>query len=121
MKEAVGGFNGDVVIKHVNMNPLVKRYEEGRVGVHQLPPPPLHTAMTQYQKFETNIPRKETARSQSLFPNSCVCERFIYSHDCSAYSTTGKYMDRSLEYKNRSQTHECGNGLRPRNYFSGNT
>jgi hypothetical protein len=36
------------------------------------------TAKTQYQKFETNIPRKGIARPQSQFPHSCVCERFIY-------------------------------------------
>jgi hypothetical protein len=30
-------------------------------------------------------------------------------------------MDRSWEYINRSQTHEYGEGLRPRSSFSGNT
>jgi hypothetical protein len=35
------------------------------------------------------------ARPQSQFSYSCsVCERFIYS----AYSATGKYVDRSWEY-----------------------
>jgi hypothetical protein len=34
------------------------------------------TAKNQYQKFETNIPRKGIARPQSQFPHSCVCERF---------------------------------------------
>ncbi len=33
----------------------------------------------------------------------------VYSHDRSAYSVEGKYVDRSWEYINRSQTHECGN------------
>jgi hypothetical protein len=28
----------------------------------------------------------------------------------SAYFAAGKYVDRSWEYINRSQTHECGNG-----------
>jgi len=32
-----------------------------------------------------------------------------YSHDPSAYSAAGKYVDRSWEYINCSQTHECGN------------
>ncbi len=36
-----------------------------------------HTAKTQYQKFETIIPRKGTARQQSQFLHSCFCERFI--------------------------------------------
>jgi hypothetical protein len=65
------------------------------------------TAKTQYRKFETNTPRKGIARPQSPFPHSCVCEQ--YSHDQSAYSAAGKYVDRSWEYINRSQTHECGN------------
>ncbi len=68
-----------------------------------------HTAKTQYRKFKTNIPIKGIARPQSQFSHSCVCERFIYSHDRSAYSAAGKYVDRSWKYLNRSQTHECGN------------
>jgi hypothetical protein len=43
------------------------------------------TAKTQFRKFETNIPREGIARAQSQFPHSYVCERFIYSHDRSAY------------------------------------
>ncbi len=55
------------------------------------------TAKTQYQKFKTNIPRKQIVRPQSQFPHSCVCERFIYSHNRSAYSAAGKYVDWSWE------------------------
>ncbi len=33
----------------------------------------------------TYITRKEIAQPQSQFPHSCVCGRFIYSHDRSAY------------------------------------
>jgi hypothetical protein len=33
------------------------------------------------RKFETNIPRKGISGPQSQFPQSCVCERIIYSHD----------------------------------------
>ncbi len=58
---------------------------------------------TQYRKFKTNTPSKGIARPQSQFPHSCICERFIYSHDRSAYSAAGKYVDRSWEYINRSQ------------------
>ncbi len=46
----------------------------------------LYTAKNQYQKFETNIPRKEIAQPKSQFPHSCVRERFIYSHNRYAYS-----------------------------------
>ena len=38
-----------------------------------------------------------------------VCERFIYFQDRSVYSSAAKSVDRSWEYINRSQTHECGN------------
>ncbi len=49
-----------------------------------------HTAKTKYRNFETNIPRKGISGFQSQFPHSCVCERFIYSHDRSAYSAGGR-------------------------------
>jgi hypothetical protein len=68
-----------------------------------------YTAKTQYRKFDTNIPRKGIVRPQSQFPHLCVCERFIYSHNRSAYSVIGNYVDQSWEYTNRSQKHECGN------------
>jgi hypothetical protein len=41
--------------------------------------------------------------------HSYICERFIYFQVQSAFSATGKYVDRSWEYINRSQSHECGN------------
>jgi len=44
-----------------------------------------YTAMTQYRKFETNIPRKGIARPQSQFPHPFLCEQFIYSQDRSKY------------------------------------
>jgi hypothetical protein len=69
---------------------------------------PDHTEKTQYQKnFETNIPRKGSARPpQSQFPHSCVYERFyIPTISLSAYSSAGKYVDQSWEYINRSHRH----------------
>ncbi len=63
-----------------------------------------YTVKRQYRKFETNIPRKEIARPQSKFLHSCFCEQFIYFHDRSAYSAAGKYVDRSWEYIDLSQT-----------------
>ncbi len=69
-----------------------------------------YTAKSKCRKFETNIPRKGISGPQSQFPHSCVCEQIIYSHDGSAFSAGGNtYVDRSWEYINRSQTHECGN------------
>jgi hypothetical protein len=69
-------------------------------------PPPPHTAI---RKFKTNIPKKGITRPQSQFPHSCVCERFIYSHDRSAYPAAGNMWTETWEYINRSQTNECGN------------
>jgi hypothetical protein len=48
-----------------------------------------HCKAKKYRNFETNIPRKGISGSQSQFPHSSVCERFIYSHDPSAYSARG--------------------------------
>ncbi len=47
--------------------------------------------------------------SVSQFILSYICKRFIYFQVESAFSAAGKYVDRSLEYINRSQTHKCGN------------
>ncbi len=43
--------------------------------------------------------------SVSTMPHSCICERFIYSQDLSAYFAA----DQSWEYMNHSQIHECRN------------
>ncbi len=40
---------------------------------------------TLQRKSDLCTARKETARPQSQFPHSCICERFIYSHDQSTY------------------------------------
>ncbi len=55
------------------------------------------------------FPEKEL---RSLNPNFHIhvsVSDLIYSHDRSADSAAGKNVDRSWEYINRSQTHECGN------------
>ncbi len=59
----------------------------------------------QYNKIETNIPRKGIARPKSQFPHSCVCERFIYSHGRSASSDAGNmWTDTGNIFINRSHT-----------------
>jgi hypothetical protein len=72
------------------------------------------------------IPRNETAGpcypkqnyicSVSQFPHSCICERFIYSQDRSAYFAAAKEADQSWEYINcyHSQVHICRNWERGR-------
>ncbi len=75
-----------------------------KVGEH------VSIAKNQSRKFETNIPRKGIVRPQSQFPHWCACERFIfivYSHQRSAYSAAENLW--TVEYINRSQTHDCGN------------
>jgi hypothetical protein len=47
------------------------------------------TAKNQYRKFKTNITRKGIVRPQSQFLHACVYERYICSHDRSAYSAAG--------------------------------
>jgi hypothetical protein len=66
------------------------------------------TAKTQYRKYETNIPRKGIV-SVPISTFMYLWAIYVYSHNRSAYSAAGKYADRSWEYINRSQTHECGN------------
>jgi hypothetical protein len=64
--------------------------KKGQTGIRDLPDMN-QTAKKQYRKFETNIPRKGTARLQSQFLHSCfVCEPFIYSSDRPAYTAAGK-------------------------------
>ena len=48
-----------------------------------------YTAKTNYRNFETNIPRIGISGSQSQLPHSCVCVRFIHSHDRPACSAGG--------------------------------
>ncbi len=67
------------------------------------------TMQTMQRNFDLCIPRKGTARPQSQFPHSCVCEQFIYSHDRSTYFHAAEYADRSWEFINRTQKHECMN------------
>ncbi len=55
------------------------------------------------------IPLLGIARPQSQFPNSCVCERFIFSQDLSTYFPAAEQADRSWKYKNLSQIYECRN------------
>jgi hypothetical protein len=60
--------------------------------------------------FDLCIPRNGTARPQSQFPHSCVCERFIYySHDRSTCFPAAEYAYRSWEYIDRTQKRECKN------------
>jgi hypothetical protein len=54
------------------------------------------------KNFKITFPEKELHGISPTF-------HIHVSHDRSAYSTPGKYVDRSWEYINRSQTHECEN------------
>ncbi len=52
---------------------------------------------TVQRKSDLSTPRKTAAQLQSQFPDSCICERFIYSHDRSTYFPAAEYVDRSWE------------------------
>ncbi len=80
------------------------------VSTKPRPTPDCCSVMDVFDNLKQIFPEKELrVHSQSQFPHSCVCERYMYSHDRSAYSSCRKNVDRSWEYINRSQTHECGN------------
>ncbi len=62
------------------------------------------------QKIQRKYSHKRNcAASAPISTLMCLWAIFIYSHDRSAYSAAGKYVDRSWEHINRSQKHECGN------------
>ncbi len=67
-------------------------------------------------RIHLNFPRNETVISKTelkfLFPSYYThtsVRDFLNFQDHSAHSAAGKYVDRSCDYINRSQTHECGN------------
>ncbi len=63
--------------------------------------------------------KKNRTRSQCL--HSYICDRFIYSHNRSAYLAGAKYVDRSWEFINRSQMYKYGNWEQSRSLIFGNT
>ncbi len=57
----------------------------------------IHAANTLNLKFETNVPRNETARPRSQFLQLCICERVIYFHQrvtkrCLGWPIAPSYM-----------------------------
>ena len=71
---------------------------------------PCHTLQ---RKSHLCVPRKGIARPQSQFTHSCVCERFIYSHNrvlpILLQENIWPDLGNTVYFKNRSHTHECGN------------
>ncbi len=54
--------------------------------------------------------QKRNWATQSQFLHSSICERFTYIFPVCLFATgIYMYVDGSWEYKNRSQTHGCGN------------
>jgi len=66
-----------------------------------------HTAKTKCRIFEKNIPRKGISGPQSQCPHSLWANYIFPRWRC--HFCWRKYVDRSWEDINRSQTHECGN------------
>ncbi len=78
------------------------------------------SVMDVFDNFKQIFPEKELrVLSQSQFPHSCVCERYMYSHDRSAYSSCRKNVDRSC--KSLTDTWMWKLILRPRNSQKRNT
>jgi hypothetical protein len=70
---------------------------------------PSCTAKTQYRKYKYSQ-KRNCGASVPISTYMCLWAIYsLYSHNRPAYSAAGKYVDRSWEYINRSQTHECGN------------
>jgi hypothetical protein len=69
-----GNIMNEKITKTSGENSKRHQPEETKVIHHILQ----FTAKTQYQKFETNIPRKGIARPLSQFPHSCVSVIDLY-------------------------------------------
>jgi hypothetical protein len=59
-----------------------------------LTPPPVPRTATQIPFIYSQ--KRKMVLPQSKFQHSCVCERFIYSHNRSAYSAAGNMWTESL-------------------------
>jgi hypothetical protein len=57
----------------------------------------------------STLQRHNTENSKQMFPEKELRGLSPNSYIHVFYSSAGKYVDRSREYINRSQTHECGN------------
>ncbi len=98
------------MVSEDKVSSIRKRFWTKRILKRNKCSEPYVCTITQQRKSHLCIPRKWVAQPQSQFPHSCVWERFIYSQDQSTYFPAAEYKaDRSWEYANRSQTHECGN------------
>ncbi len=127
------------------VSPSDRACPQNREQLEQIPPPPdvisiardNHTAnegpaRMQCKCFPLCVHRNETVqppcfqnRLNVLYPNSYthISVKDLYiSRIGTSILLHAKYVDRSWEYINRSQTHECKNwDMRPRNSYSGNT
>ena len=67
-------------------------------------------APTLQRQFRLYIPFLGIARPQPLFPQSCVCERFIYSQDRSTYFLQQKRQTHrgNIKFVHRHMTVEIG-------------
>ncbi len=98
--------NFGIFERYLDSNPESCTSNEGQVRIHINGWFPFMYS----QKWNCYFQNRITVQCSFFqFLHSYICERFIYFQDRSAYSAAGKYVDRSLEYINRSQTHEFGN------------
>ncbi len=81
----------------------------------------MHTAKTQYRKFETIIPRKGFARPQSQFPHSSVWAIYIYIPTIEPILVLENVWPIIGIYNSITDTRMWNLGQRPHNSISGNT
>jgi hypothetical protein len=61
-------------------------------------------------KISNKYSQKRNCAASVLFPHSCVCEQFIYSHDRSAYSAAGNMWTdpENIKIAHRHMNEEIG-------------
>jgi hypothetical protein len=100
--------------------PTICAANEGPVSIQYKCLVPIYV----FPEMKLFVPKQNYNVLSPSFLHSYICESFIYSQDRSAYSPAGKYVGRSWEYINRSQTQKKNVGIgteRPRNSYKRNT
>ncbi len=89
-----------VDILHIGVTPYTAN--EGSVRIQCKCLVPIYV----FIEMKLVFPKQNYNLLSPSFLHSCICERFIYFQDQSAYSAVGKYVDFFWEF---IKTHECGN------------
>jgi hypothetical protein len=114
-----------LIMCYGNSIPLRFTQSRGNGPSYLAEPALLHgcIAKTLYRKFETNIPRKETARLQSQFLHLCFCAWAIYIFPRSVCLFCCRKIGGLIMgiYKSLTGRWKWKLGLKPHSFISGNT